>query len=77
MVNNPLKKVEGNIEICCSEMTENPLKNFQHLLTLVHLMFPYQYLINNPNFQSFLGFGKTGMYSLDYCSKIPIFHFFS
>ena len=45
MVNNPLKNVAGNIEICCSEMTENPLKNFQHLLTLVHLMFPYQYLI--------------------------------
>ena len=45
MVKNPIKKVEANIEICCSEMTEIPLKNFQYLLALAHLMFPYQYLI--------------------------------
>ena len=37
--------VEGNTETCCSEMTQNLLKNFQHLFTLVHLMFPYQYSI--------------------------------
>ena len=30
MVKNPFNIVEGNIEICYSEITKNPLKNVHH-----------------------------------------------
>ena len=31
MVKNPLNIVEGNVEICSTKMTKNPLKNFHHI----------------------------------------------
>ena len=40
-----INRVEGNIEICCSEMTKNLLKNLQLPFSLVHLMFPDQYSV--------------------------------
>ena len=45
MLKSTLNRVEKNIEICCFEMTKNPLKNFQLSFTLAHLMFPGQYSV--------------------------------
>ena len=38
-------RAEGNIEICCSEITKNSLKNFQLPSAFVHLTFPDQYSV--------------------------------
>ena len=58
MVKGTLNKVEGNIEICCSKLTKNLLKNFQLSFTLVHLKFSDQYS-EIPIFYLFSALGKT------------------
>ena len=40
-----INSIEGNIEICCSEMTKTPTKNLQIPFALVHLTFSDQYLV--------------------------------
>ena len=47
MIKNPVDKVEGNIEVYCSERIKSSVKSFQLSLLLVHLMIPFQrYLIS-------------------------------
>ena len=75
MVNNPLNKVEENIEICCSESIKNSVKNFQLSLTLVHSMIPFQHSIISI-FNRFKNSEKFRSAASGQHLKIPIFHFF-
>ena len=45
MAKNSLNRVERNIEICCSEITEIPLKIFKLPFNIVHVMFTDQYSV--------------------------------
>ena len=45
MAKNSLNRVERNIEICCSEITEIPRKIFKLPFNIVHVMFTDQYSV--------------------------------
>ena len=67
MVKNPLDMVERNIEICCSEMTKNPHKNFYHscrhffeiCLPKWSALLSLRPTFKNPNFESMDELGKV------------------